>query len=235
MPRWIPLESNPEVLTRFSRELGLPSTYGLSEVLSPDLLDIVPTPRLAVIFLFPTTLPPGEPDTQHSRNSNVDKQAAVKSPFFMKQFIANACGTIALLHAFCNNKDVLNITKGTFVDKYYDEAKDMNPEEKGKLLENSEELDKVQDGFARQGQTSVPNRDDNVDMHFVCFVHFDGWLYELDGRKERPTRYGKCTKDTLLEESFKVIQDSYMKKNPKEARFNVLALTPQTESESNML
>ena len=225
MPRWIPLESNPELLTQYSHKLGLPSSYCLSEVFSPDLLDIVPSPRFAVIFLFPTTLPNNNNSSQNATGSGDD--GTNQQPFFMRQTIDNACGTIALLHAFCNNKDVLDVNKGSFIDKYYNAVKDKSPKERGEYLEKSKELDEAQETFARQGQTSTPNRGDKVELHFVCFVEKEGFLYELDGRYENPTKYGKCGKDDLLQESFKVIQEQYMKKDPKETRFNVLALTPQ--------
>lgn len=227
MPQWIPLESNPELLTRYSRTLGLPSTYCLTEVLSPDLLDMVPKPRRAIIFLFPLTLPIPPSSQQQPQSSDTNDQP-MKTPFFMKQTIGNACGTIALLHAFCNNMDALDIKKGSFVDKYYEEVKGKNAKERGAYLEKSKELDKIQDGFARQGQTSAPNADEKVDLHFVCFVECEGWLYELDGRREEARRFGKCDEDELLEKSFKVIQDSYMKLDPKESKFSVLALTPDS-------
>lgn len=50
---WVPLESNPEVVTRFAHELGVESGYGFAEVYSLDLLAIVPRPVYAVILLFP--------------------------------------------------------------------------------------------------------------------------------------------------------------------------------------
>ena len=33
----------------------------------------------------------------------------------------------------------------------------------------------------------------------MAFVHKDGGLYEMDGRKPKPTRHGNTTPDTLLE------------------------------------
>ena len=32
---------------------------------------------------------------------------------------------------------------------------------------------------AQEGQTTAPDRDDKVDLHFIAFVHKNGKLYEL--------------------------------------------------------
>ena len=225
MARWVPLESNPEVLTQFARKLGLPSTYCLTEVYSPDFFDVVPQPRLAVVFLFPTTLPQAR---EAPSASSSDAQPS-KLPYLLKQTVGNACGTIALLHAMTNNFDTLETEKDSFIDRFYRETKDMSPAERAEALLSDKELDKVHASFAQQGQTKAPEAAAKVDWHFVCFVEKDGWLYELDGKKEEPTRYGQCEKGKLLEESFKVIQAFYMSRDPNETRFNVLALTPDMD------
>lgn len=46
-----------------------------------------------------------------------------------------------------------------------------------------------------------PNPDEAVLLHFVCFVHRDGRLYELDGRKAGALDHGPTSPETLLEVS----------------------------------
>ena len=56
--RWLPLESNPEVLNKFTSELGLDvSQYSFHDVfgLDQDLLAFVPQPVLAMLLLYPIT------------------------------------------------------------------------------------------------------------------------------------------------------------------------------------
>lgn len=43
---------------------------------------------------------------------------------------------------------------------------------------------------AQQGVTAAPSADEEVDLHFIAFVHRDGCLYELDGRKAGPINHG---------------------------------------------
>lgn len=51
---------------------------------------------------------------------------------------------------------------------------------------------------AQQGDTAAPNPDEVVQLHFIVFVHKDGSLYELDGRKTSPINHGATSSESLL-------------------------------------
>ena len=56
--RWFPLESNPEVMSKYVAELGLDtSVYEFHDVFSTEdwALSMVPRPVVAVLLLFPLT------------------------------------------------------------------------------------------------------------------------------------------------------------------------------------
>ena len=60
-------------------------------------------------------------------------------------------------------------------------------------------LGAAHESSALEGQTEAPDISAKTNLHFVAFVHKDGGLYEMDGRKPKPTRHGNTTPDTLLE------------------------------------
>lgn len=70
----------------------------------------------------------------------------------------------------------------------------------------------------------APDPDSPVNHHFVAFVHCDGNLYELDGRKEFPVNHGPSTPNSLLEDAAKVCQD-FIKRQADDVAFSVVALT----------
>jgi hypothetical protein len=59
----------------------------------------------------------------------------------------------------------------------------LTPQEKAKALEASTYIRTAHQSSAQEGQTSAPEAQDDVNLHFVCFVHKAGKLWELDGRK----------------------------------------------------
>ncbi|KAL9696835.1 hypothetical protein quinque_000276 [Culex quinquefasciatus] len=105
-----------------------------------------------------------------------------KDLFYLRQYVHNACGTIALVHAVLNNPDI-ELTEGSVMKKYLDGARDLSPEERGKLLENDAGFTETHESVANEGQTAAPDINEKVYHHFVAFVHHGGKLYELDGRK----------------------------------------------------
>ena len=62
---------------------------------------------------------------------------------------------------------------------------------------------------AQEGQTSTPRLEDNVDLHFIAIVLADGHIYELDGRKEAPTKHGASDEAKFLKDAASVCK-TYM-------------------------
>lgn len=60
--------------------------------------------------------------------------ADMRLPFFMRQTIGNACGTVSLLHALCNNQDKGEFVKDSFLDTFYNKFKDSSPSERADYL-----------------------------------------------------------------------------------------------------
>ncbi|XP_011872337.1 PREDICTED: ubiquitin carboxyl-terminal hydrolase isozyme L3 [Vollenhovia emeryi] len=219
---WVPLESNPEVMTKFLHKLGVPKKWSVLDVygLESVLLAIVPRPVLAVILLYP--LPKGGKTEWDKAEDKDSKNDAPDSLYYMKQCISNACGTIALLHSVANNLDAIQLEDG-ILKKFLDDTKELSHAERGKFLENSQDIIDTHMVSAQEGQTEAPAEDMEVYHHFVAFVHKDGSLYELDGRKSAPINHGSTTPDALLDDAARVCKE-YMERDPNEVRFTVVAL-----------
>ena len=74
---------------------------------------------------------------------------------FIKQTIGNACGTIGLLHALCNNMSDLTILPQGPFDQLYQSLKDRSPDERAQVLEQSKALAQIHQENSEQGQTQV--------------------------------------------------------------------------------
>jgi ubiquitin carboxyl-terminal hydrolase L3 len=150
-----------------------------------------------------------------------------KDLFYTKQVIHNACGTIALVHGILNNKDI-DLKAGSVLQEYFEKAKDLSVEERGKLLESDSKFTEAHQDVAQEGQTEAPSAEDKVNHHFIAFIEKDGILYEMDGRKAFPIEHGKTTSDQLLVNAAKVCKE-FMARDPDEVRFTILALTAKQD------
>ncbi|XP_059275885.1 ubiquitin carboxyl-terminal hydrolase 3-like isoform X1 [Lycium ferocissimum] len=224
--KWLPLEANPDVMNQFIWGLGVPpdeaecyDVYGLEE----ELLEMVPKPVLAVLFLFPLT-----PQIEAERVKE-DSQTKVQDPtstvYFMKQTVGNACGTIGLLHAIGNITSEIKLDEGSFFDKFYKSTARMDPMERASFLENDREMEVAHSVAATAGDTEA--RED-VEDHFICFTCVDGQLYELDGDRSGPISHGASTPSSLLQDAAKVIQ-RMMQKIPDSMNFNVIAISKRVK------
>jgi len=227
---WVALEANPEILTEFTQSLGGSSNFEFTDVygFDADLLSMVPRPVHAVLLLFPID--------EHYEKYRLDQQDKIKKEgqtlsdkvYFMNQTIGNACGTIGVIHSVLNNYSTIVNPGDGFFQTFYEKTKNLNSEERGAALEQNDDIEKLHSSTAEEGQSKAPSADDDVDLHFVAFVHVDGYLYELDGRKPFPVNHGVSSADTVLEDSVKVIQQ-IAQLNPNEVRFTMLALVSKQD------
>ncbi|XP_043715376.1 ubiquitin carboxyl-terminal hydrolase 3-like [Telopea speciosissima] len=222
--KWLPLEANPDIMNQFLRGLGLPvdeaefyDVYGLDD----ELLEMVPKPVLAVLFLYPLTA-----ETEAERLS--EKESLKKEPsekvYYMKQTVGNACGTIGLLHAIGNVSSEIRPCEDSYLDRFFKSTAHMDPMERALFLEKDTEMEDAHLVAASAGDTEAPDINTSVDTHFICLSCVDGELYELDGRKSQPISHGPSSPSSLLQDAAKVIK-GMIQKNPNSINFNVIALS----------
>ncbi|XP_049819928.1 ubiquitin carboxyl-terminal hydrolase isoform X2 [Aethina tumida] len=226
----LPLESNPE----FLHLLGVPEKWNIVDVygLDGEALSWIPRPVLAVILLFPCSDQFYQYAEKQSEAVKEKGQSISSNLFFMKQFVSNACGTIALVHSIANNVERMELADGPF-KSMLELASKLTPDERGELLlrfnSNSEafKLFNAHQDLAMEGQTEV-NPNEKVNNHFISFVEKDGDLYELDGRKEFPINHGPTNDDTFLEDCAKICKE-FIDRDSEDINFTVLALTASSE------
>lgn len=193
--KWPPLESDPEIFTNYTVNVGLPKSYIFAEVIGLDdeLLMTIPPPVLSVIV----NLQRGETKTVIDENKRVKYDEV---PFYMHQSgeLDNACGLIAALHSIGNNLNVVGLDGNSILGKFFDQAKDKEPRDKATLLENMNDFKQAHMEYSSQGQSKLCEKQEEVTNHFVAFVYNKERVLELDGTVGSPI----LIKDKVKEEEF---------------------------------
>ena len=223
MAVWLPLESNPDVLTKYIHKLGVSSDFSLTDVigLEPEMLEWIPQPVKSIILLFPTSEAYEKHRSEEHERLVADPEKYPEDLYFMRQLTHNACGTVALIHSVANNKDI-TLSDGV-LKNFLESSQDLTPEERGKALENDEYFTADHQALAQEGQT-VAGLEEKVYHHFISLINKNGVLYELDGRKSFPIKHGKTSEETFVKDAANVCKE-FMARDPQELRFTVMAFS----------
>lgn len=110
------------------------------------------------------------------------------------------------------------------------------PMERADLLYHSQALESAHATAASQGQSAAPSAEDNIDLHYVCFVTVkskaDGknHLWEMDGRRRGPLDRGVLAdgEDALSESALALGVRKFLHReqetNGGELRFSLVGL-----------
>ncbi|KAK5165606.1 ubiquitinyl hydrolase 1 [Saxophila tyrrhenica] len=231
---FVPLENNPAVMTSLLHNLGLSPTLAFHDVFSlddPDLLAFVPRPAQALLLVFPVS----NTYEKFRHEEDKDKQeyeghGEAEDVIWYKQTIGNACGLIGVLHAVSNGAARAMIQQDSDLDTLVKRALPLKPRERAELLEETEALETAHSAAASTGDTAAPQAEDNVDLHFVCFVKSEknGHLFEMDGRRKGPIDHGALGEgdDVLSERALELGARAFMKREAEggDLRFSIVAL-----------
>ena len=183
---WLPLESSPEqlnhLLDRFisadssssSAQLGFTDIYSLD-----DVEVLFPFPVYACLLLFPITTQSQHSDTVSSVAEKVEEKVK-----FIKQYIGNACGSIAVLHSILNTPRLLDSAVPAI--RHLHSLKTAH--DRGLYVQQEPLFRQAHSQSLNvSSQRQVSDADMDTMLHFVCFVHDDSdALVELDGRFAEP-------------------------------------------------
>ncbi|CDZ98650.1 Ubiquitin C-terminal hydrolase UCHL1 [Phaffia rhodozyma] len=237
-PKWVPIESNPDVFTAYAQSLSFPTeAYRFYDIfgLDPDLLSMVPQPVKAVLLLFPTG------KEQDGKSERLEAEGKVwpagkeesERPggvLWIPQTIGNACGTMGLLHGLANAG--VDLPRDSPLGAFFALSRTLPPTERTALLASSTLLERAHSVASGTGQTILREEDNDTNLHFTCFVQAraqDGraHLIELDGRRKGPIDHGVST--DLLTDSAKLVETFFMSTYPDSNTYSLMALGPASD------
>ena len=231
---WLPLESNPQMFTTFSRRIGLSTEWSFIDVFSfdNDTLLSIPRPVAAVILLFPCTDSLYAARAVQKKNllqahASGNLSPAAKSALHIEQVASfgNACGSIAAIHALSNAD--LSLLAGPLAQFKESTSHLFTARERGNVLVASD-IHGLSDESATDNvaQTECPeNGDTYLGHHYCCFVGIGGHIVELDGTKVVPVDHGRIPNDSdLLKETARVVREVFMSVEPDRIDFSLMAL-----------
>ncbi|TVY49030.1 Ubiquitin carboxyl-terminal hydrolase isozyme L3 [Lachnellula occidentalis] len=208
---FVPLENNPEVMTSLVHKLGLSPALSFHDVYSitdPDMLAFVPRPAAALLLVFPISASYETSRMDEDKDKpDYEGKGAGEPVVWYKQTIRNACGLIGILHALSNGLATEFIEPDSDLHKLVKDAIPLAPAQRADLLYNSQALESAHQSAATQGDSAAPGAEDNIDLHYVCFVKdAKSNLWELDGRRKGPLNRGQLglDEDVLSEKALEL-------------------------------
>ena len=116
------------------------------------------------------------------------------------------------------------------------DATPLAPMERADLLYNSQALESAHQSAASQGQSNAPGAEDDIDLHYVCFVKDDmDHLWEMDGRRKGPLNRGQLEQDedVLSEKALDLGVRKFLAREAEngggELRFSLITLAPSLD------
>ena len=97
-------------------------------------------------------------------------------------------------------------------------------------MESSDAVESAHQAAATQGSSAVPDAQDNVDLHYICFVKSpkNNHLYELDGGRKGPLDRGYLgpENDVLSERALQAVKGFIEREKGGNLNFSLVALAP---------
>ncbi|XP_045774913.1 ubiquitin carboxyl-terminal hydrolase isozyme L5 [Maniola jurtina] len=182
---WCLIESDPGVFTELIKKFGakgvqVEEMWTIDEGIFENL-----RPVHGLIFLFKYV--------QHEEASNpVVTDDRLKTIYFAKQVINNACATQAVISLLlnCTHPDVW---LGPELTRLKEFSMSFDPKMRGLTLSNSQTIRSAHNSVAQatlyEFEPKVATKEEDA-YHFVGYIPIQGRLYELDGLKDGPIDHG---------------------------------------------
>lgn len=113
------------------------------------------------------------------------------------------------------------------------EAIPLDPRARADLIETTESLQTAHQAAAVEGSSAVPNAEDDVDLHYICFVKskVNDHLYQLDGSRKGPLDRGPLgpEDDVFSPKALEAIQEFIDRERGDNVNFGLVALAPSMD------
>lgn len=129
------------------------------------------------------------------------------------------------LRTFANSNDCP--AEGSTLDDIIKRSTPLHPAERARVIEQTPALAEAHKAAATEGDTPAPDAQDDVDLHYVCFVKGnDGNLWELDGRRKGPINRGPLNndEDVLSDKGLNLGVLKFLEREGGDLRFSAVAL-----------
>lgn len=171
-------------------------------------------------------------------DSDIEKRISVQETthmipdnlFFAQQVIQNACATQALLSILLNADSKVEI--GDMLSEFKSFTMEFTSDLKGLAIGNSDVIRNAHNSFARpesfMDESDKPKDGKGEAYHFIAYVPFQGFVYELDGLQQKPKCIGPIAPSSKWYQLvFPILQQRFELYAASEIRFNLLAIVPQ--------
>jgi ubiquitin carboxyl-terminal hydrolase L3 len=190
-------------MTKLAHRLGVSEELIFTDVYSVtdgELLDMVPRPCYALLWLFPISDVGEETYRDEEKDQPVYDGSGPDEPvYWVQQTIGNVCGFMGLLYCVTNGQAAVHIKSDSELDKMVKQGTPAKPTERAAQLYHSETLEAIYKEAANLGDSTVPDAYDHVGYGFTAFVRGkDGHLWELEGRRKGPVNRGILGEDEDL-------------------------------------
>lgn len=195
---WCLIESDPAVFTEMIQTVGVKGV-SVEDLLMLDASMLQQYERVyGLVLLFKW-----QSAEQAAPLGTVMKDAPV---FFAKQVIENACATLAIMNTLCNYAEHVDL--GPKMQQYLSFTQGMDPEMRGSLLDDFEELREAHNSFSPPAAFEADGKGpkDGDVYHFVSFIYRQGHIWELDGLQEGPLQCREATDADYREALVEVVQ-----------------------------
>lgn len=129
------------------------------------------------------------------------------------------------------NRDDVDI--GDHLRQFKANTSSLPPQLKGVAIGNDDIIRNAHNSFRKPELLTVVDKfakgTDDV-YHFVCYVPFNGRLYELDGLQKGPIDHGECDLSSWIQKAIPVIQNRIAVYEQSEVGFNLMAVVKNLKS-----